>query len=128
MLARRARELGVPGKAIRVTDAGGNTSEESVEVAKLLGASAGHRKKIILVTSAFHMRRSTMLFTRAGFMVEPYPVDFLEGPKYGSTVLGYLPTADAMGTSSLALREMIGAAFYQAKFMMENIGLLRSDR
>ena len=38
----------------------------------------------LLVTSAFHMPRSVGLFRKAGFAVEPYPVDWRVGGRAGS--------------------------------------------
>ena len=31
---------------------------------------------IILITSAYHMKRAKTIFQRRGFIVTPYPVDF----------------------------------------------------
>ena len=128
LLARRARLLGVSEKAIRVTGFGGNTSEESVAVAQMLGGDRVHKKRIILVTSAFHMRRAEQLFRRAGFAVYPYPVDFRSTANSSITVLDFLPNAESMASSSQALREMIGVGFYLAKFQLENLGILKAGR
>jgi uncharacterized SAM-binding protein YcdF (DUF218 family) len=123
-LARRAMLAGVPGNAIRVTGPGGNTSEEAVEVSKLPGIGKGAGKKIVLVTSAFHMRRAAMLFRRAGFDVEPYPVDFRA--RAGSvSILSFLPDATAQGQSALAIREVIGICFYLTKAKLEDAGILK---
>ncbi|NTW68513.1 MAG: YdcF family protein [Chlorobiaceae bacterium] len=115
LLAKRAMLLGVPEKAIQLTAIAGNTADEAEAAGKLLGVNRGVRKKIILVTSAFHMRRASMQFEKAGFQVERYPVDFQVGDKSDMTVLDFLPDAGALEMSSKALREMIGWAFYWAK-------------
>jgi uncharacterized SAM-binding protein YcdF (DUF218 family) len=114
LLAKRAQLRGVPASHIRVTETVANTAGESVATAELLGASHGKPKRIILVTSAFHMQRSLMLFRTAGFEVEPYPVDFLATDlKRRTTLLDFIPNADGMRASSTALREMIGRAVYR---------------
>jgi len=115
LLAKRAMLLGVPEKAILLTAVAGNTADEAVAAAKLLGVRSGARKKIILVTSAFHMRRAAMQFEKAGFHVERYPVDFQIGEKLDMTVLDFLPDAGGLALSSTALREMIGWLYYWAK-------------
>ncbi|NTV01827.1 MAG: YdcF family protein [Chlorobiaceae bacterium] len=114
LLAKRAMSLGIPAKSIRLTGQGGNTAEEAVEVARLFGIGKGSGKKIILVTSAFHMRRAAMLFTRAGFLVDPYPVDFRTAEGKRPTILSLLPDAEAMDESATAIREVIGTGFYLA--------------
>ena len=48
---------------------------ENAEFAKAL-AVPRPGERWLLVTSAFHMPRSVGLFRKAGFNVEPYPVDW----------------------------------------------------
>jgi uncharacterized SAM-binding protein YcdF (DUF218 family) len=115
LLAKRAILLGIPETSIGLTDIVANTAEEAVAVGKLQGFKKGERKKIILVTSAFHMRRAAMLFERAGFEVERYPVDFQSGDTYHFTILSFLPDAGALDKSSTALRELIGYLYYWVK-------------
>ncbi|NHQ59171.1 YdcF family protein [Chlorobium sp. BLA1] len=115
LLAKRAMLIGVPEKAILLTAVAGNTADEAVAAARLLGVRSGARKKIILVTSAFHMRRAAMQFEKAGFQVERYPVDFQAGDNSEVTILDFLPDPGALALSSTALREMIGLIYYWAK-------------
>ena len=113
LLAKRAVLLGVPQSAIRLTARAGNTAEEAVAARVLLGVSKkGVPKSIILVTSAFHMRRARFLFEHAGFVVEPFLVDYQASEKSPLTVLSFLPNAEALAQSDKALREVIGFLFY----------------
>jgi uncharacterized SAM-binding protein YcdF (DUF218 family) len=113
LLAKRALLLGVPQSAIRLTARAGNTAEEAVAASVLLGvAKKGVSKRIILVTSAFHMRRARFLFEHAGFVVEPFLVDYQGSDKSRVTVLSFLPNAEALAQSDKALREVIGFLFY----------------
>ncbi len=112
LLSRRAVLLGVPQSSIRLTAKVGNTADEAVAAAKLLG----DRKKIILVTSAFHMRRALFMFENAGFEVVPFRVDYQVDDNAGLTVLRFLPSAEALAQSEKALREMIGWLFYWARW------------
>lgn len=114
LLAKRAVLLGIPEKPILLTEIVGNTDDEAAGTKKLLGVHNGSRKKIILVTSAFHMRRAAILFEKAGFEVIRYPVDFRVSSKSQLSVLDFLPEAGALEKSSTALREMIGWVFYLA--------------
>ncbi len=115
VLAKRALLLGVPKSAIRLTGKVGNTADEALAAKAVLGAAKGVPKRIILVTSAFHIRRARFLFERAGFEVESFPVDYQGSEKSGSAVLSYLPNAEALAKSELALREVMGLLFYRVR-------------
>ena len=63
---------------LRVTACRSNGNRETP---RKTSNSQGHRRpkpgeRWLLVTSAFHMPRSIGLFRKAGFAVEPYPVDW----------------------------------------------------
>lgn len=70
------------------------------------------KPRIILVTSAFHMRRARMLFERQGFEVEPFPVDFQTWDRPTLNILGFIPSAQALAKSETAMREGIGILYY----------------
>ena len=125
LLTKRALLAGVPRNLIRITGDVGNTADEAVAVSKLLDADKSGRRKILLVTSAYHMRRAAMLFWRAGFAVDPYPVDFQATEEMDMTPLLFLPDATTLGLSALAIREVIGIGFYMAKAELEDMGVLR---
>jgi uncharacterized SAM-binding protein YcdF (DUF218 family) len=69
-------------------------------------------RRVLLVTHAFHMRRAQSAFERAGFVVTPAPHNFMAGPAR-FTWLQLVPTTGAIITSRLALREVMGSAWYQ---------------
>ncbi|ACF46750.1 protein of unknown function DUF218 [Prosthecochloris aestuarii DSM 271] len=110
LLRERALLLGVPEESVRVTGRVGNTADEAREVRKLLAGIA--RPRVILVTSAFHMRRAAMLFRHAGLRVDEFPVDFRTSFYDRLTVIDFLPCADGLENSELAIREMIGWLYY----------------
>ena len=72
----------------------------------------GQRPRIILVTSAFHMRRAKMLFERKGFEVDPFPVDFQVSDRQKTTILSFLPKAEYLEDSEIAMREGVGMLYY----------------
>ena len=119
LLARRALLLGVPERAIRLTETVGNTADEAVAARKLLGVGTGRAKSIILVTSAFHMPRARFLFEQAGFKVIPFRVDYHTDDNPGLTVLSYLPNGASLAESETALREVIGWLFYRVKGLLK---------
>jgi uncharacterized SAM-binding protein YcdF (DUF218 family) len=114
VLAHLAVERGVPRDRIYVTGRVSNTADEAQEVAAhLLRAKTGEDQTIILVTSAFHMRRALLLFEQAGLTVVAYPVDFRvsEGRKF--SLLDLVPTATSLAQTETALRELYGYWFYR---------------
>ena len=114
ILAQRAVRLGVPKDKILVTGKAQNTQEEATAV-RQVGRNwwvTGSNPRIILVTSASHMRRAEMLFRKSGFEVTPFPVDFDSSDSGGITILSFVPTAQALARSEIAIREIIGFAYY----------------
>ena len=115
ILAERAEVLRVPRSQILVTRKVTNTADEARAIAEQLQGrlSTTANAQIILVTSAFHMRRSRLLFARAGFQVLPFPVDFHVSVGRAFTILDLLPTADSLSKTEIALREWYGCLYYQ---------------
>lgn len=116
LLAKRALLLGVPQSAIRLTGKVGNTADEAVAARAALGiAKKRAPKRILLVSSAYHLRRAIFLFEHAGFEVIPFPVDYQVSETGGLTALRFLPNAQALAESEMALREVLGLLFYRAR-------------
>ena len=114
LLADRAAELGVARERIQVTRRVSNTADEASAVSDVLTARGGSRApaSVILVTSAYHMRRARLLFARAGLSVTPFPVDFrtsAEPRSFGRLV----PQAGSLYNTEIALREFYGYLYYR---------------
>ena len=97
-----------------------NTAQEAIAIRQLLRVSTRGIKgpHILLVTSAFHMRRAQRLFERQVMKVEPFPVDFQvrggwAGPVWRDPTQ-WLTSAEALDSSSRALREVFGRLMYRA--------------
>ena len=117
-----ARSYGVPAEALMTTGRVYNTAEEAEAVARLLFDRSHVRpearekmQSILLVTSAFHMPRAKAQFEAKGFRVVAYPVDFLVSSERQITILDFLPSANALNQTELALREFYGRVFYQIR-------------
>ncbi|MEP7351646.1 MAG: YdcF family protein [Acidobacteriota bacterium] len=67
---------GVPESAVRVETASMNTRDSARNVAKLLSAEPDRyrNRKLVLMTSDYHMYRSHRMFEAAGVKVEPRPI------------------------------------------------------
>jgi len=114
LLADRAVELGVARNRIVISRRVSTTADEASAVSEVLAAHGGSRatKSVILVTSAFHMRRSALLFSRAGLSVAPFPVDFRTSPAPRS-FMDLLPRAGSLESTETALREVYGYLYYR---------------
>ena len=112
VLKRYAQMMQVPSVNILLTEPVENTEQEARAVRKVLGADA---KNIILVTSAFHMRRAQGLFEQAGFEVFAYPVDFQGESKEDITVVSFLPNPYALAAVHSTVREFWGRLYYQVR-------------
>jgi uncharacterized SAM-binding protein YcdF (DUF218 family) len=88
-----------------------NTLENAEFTKALLAPKAGERW--LLVTSAFHMPRSVGLFRKAGFAIEPYPVDWRVGGRGDLFALNNI-ALDGLGRTDTAMREWMGLIAYRA--------------
>lgn len=100
--------LNVPRKII-IFDHSPNTIMSSANIKKILG-----KEQFILVTSAVHMPRSILLFSREGLKPIPAPADYMDGYykdynfPYPRPIAYYLPNTNSFMQSSAALYEYLG--------------------
>jgi uncharacterized SAM-binding protein YcdF (DUF218 family) len=108
-MAQAAYAMGMPRRQVIVENVSRNTLENSHAVRKLV---KGHR--IVLVTSAYYMDRAGTMFTRRGFTVIPAPVYFL-GQTRKFSFASFIPRADDLQHSSVAIAEMLGLLWWRMK-------------
>jgi uncharacterized SAM-binding protein YcdF (DUF218 family) len=103
--------LGVD-KSRLIMERGSRNTQENAQFSKAL-VSPKDGECWLLVTSAFHMPRSVGLFRKAGFDVQPYPVDWRVGGR--DDLFSFSNAAvDGLGRTDLAVREWIGLITYWA--------------
>jgi uncharacterized SAM-binding protein YcdF (DUF218 family) len=110
-LAAEAIASGVPRDAIAVTPKVVNTAGEAAAVAELLRARAPGTAPVLLVTSAMHMPRASLLFERQGLQIERFPVAFA-ATGGGPLVFDFFPSPTALRNSEDSLREFYGRIYY----------------
>jgi len=117
VLIRYAMDLGVPPGHLLTTDKVSNTAAEAAAIVELLGAREGVAAppRVLLVTSACHMRRAVLLFERAGLEVIPFRVDFQVSDGRKLTILDFMPQGDSLRQMETALREVYGYWYYSVK-------------
>jgi uncharacterized SAM-binding protein YcdF (DUF218 family) len=101
--------LGITRDRIVLEDRSRNTSENAVFSKAVVQPKPGERW--LLVTSAYHMPRAIGAFRKAGFSVEPYPVDW----RTGGAEYAFRPfsvAAEGLGQVDTAVHEWIGLAIY----------------
>ncbi len=79
-----------------------NTYQNAQNVAAILGNA--HDTALIVITSAYHMRRSVLAFKAFGYEPQPYVSDVRENR------LTVLPRYRSLENSELALHELVGLA------------------
>lgn len=102
---------GIPSEKIFVTKDVENTADEAVAVKELISPI----KRIILVTSAYHMSRAKKLFENQGLIVIPCKVDYKARENITTTLMDFLPSAGNLELAEIAIRELIGRLYYIIK-------------
>lgn len=110
-----AVDLGVPEQKIVTEAQSHNTFENLAYLARVLPAGQGRR--IALVTSATHMRRSHGVAIRQfpHDTIVPLPVHFTHDPT-GWSQESLVPSAGNLERSTAALREWIGLLWYRLRY------------
>lgn len=107
-------DLGVPKTAVILEDKARDTHENALFAkALILQRRFSHP---ILVTSAYHMRRSMLSFEQIGLNPQPFPAGILTSPDRIYGWHDYLPTAGSLKATSTALHEYIGLLYYRLAY------------
>jgi uncharacterized SAM-binding protein YcdF (DUF218 family) len=111
-LARRAAvEWGIAPEQFQLETRSSNTAESAAAIRAWLDHQQ-KSKSVILVTSAWHMRRAAAAFQKQGIQVVPAACDFLSAsrPVWWRTLI---PSSDRLAVSTVVLREWLGILFYK---------------
>ena len=109
VMQRLLKSWGVPPDSVLLESSSANTYENA-KFTSVLAAERGI-DRVLLVTSALHMRRALATFRQAGVNAVPAATDYgvVEGT---TTVLSLLPSASALAGSTAAIREYVGYVVY----------------
>ena len=108
-MAALATEYGVSADQMLLETRSRNTHENAVFVAQRLRQRGWQR--VLLVTSASHMRRGVGVFERQGIDVIAAPTDFVVVDRPFSP-MRLMPDVDALQASSRAFKEYVGIFVY----------------
>ncbi|MEM7180354.1 MAG: YdcF family protein [Spirochaetota bacterium] len=106
---RFLESFGIAKKSIILEGKSKNTQENARNTAELFRFSPS--KKILLVTSAFHMNRSEKLFRKEGFDVIPFPTDY-HSVKWKRHWNMLIPSTHSLAISTIAIKEIVGTLVY----------------
>jgi uncharacterized SAM-binding protein YcdF (DUF218 family) len=106
------KSLGIPDSSVLVENKSRNTFENAINTGLLLD-SLKINDTILLVTSAFHMRRALGVFKKAGIKVKPYPVHFISDYGRGYFLPDwFIPSSEALFRTDALLKEWFGYFAY----------------
>ncbi|MBL7812159.1 MAG: YdcF family protein [Bacteroidetes bacterium] len=106
-------QLGVDSTDILVENRSRNTMENAEYSASLPGVEKN--KPVLLITSAFHMRRAFATFKKAGFKPVPWPVHFISDKGRHYTFADWiLPSSEALFRFDAISKEWVGYLVYAA--------------
>jgi uncharacterized SAM-binding protein YcdF (DUF218 family) len=104
-------EWGVSKKNIIIETESLNTYRNAVNSKPLLNKQGV--KRVLLVTSAIHMPRALATFRTLGINAIPSPTDYMETNQKKYEIKDFLPNIDALGDTSLAVKEYLGMMAYR---------------
>jgi uncharacterized SAM-binding protein YcdF (DUF218 family) len=112
--------FGIPDRAFILEPESLNTYQNAVNTKALLVEH--DLKRILLVTSAFHMPRALAIFKKLGIDAIPAPTDFRvsrepgeESASFQQFCLDLLPSADQLKNTSMGMKEYMGLWVYRLR-------------
>lgn len=111
LMKKAALDLGAEEKRIWLEEASRDTEDQALNLKKTLGT-----KPFILITSAFHMKRSLYLFEKHGMRAIPAPADFQIKRKDDIDPFVFFPSPESLGRAQRFIKELL------ALFLMKLTG------
>jgi uncharacterized SAM-binding protein YcdF (DUF218 family) len=104
--------LCIPDSVVEIETLSRNTYENAVESAMYFKEDL-QNKKILLITSGFHMRRASACFRKQGFVFDTYVTDLYASKRTFSIEMLLFPKAEALQGWSRLTHEMSGYIIYK---------------
>jgi uncharacterized SAM-binding protein YcdF (DUF218 family) len=104
------KELKFDSKKIILESKSRNTHENAEFSSKILKNLK--MNKVVLVTSAYHMKRAVFSFNKFGIEAVPLPVDFRSYNTKENTVYEFFPEISQLNDSVRAVREYMALIYY----------------
>ncbi|UEG50897.1 YdcF family protein [Ferruginibacter lapsinanis] len=105
--------MGIPDTAILYEDKSANTTENAINSKKILD-SAKLAPPYLLITSAFHVPRASLLFNKAGVNTVAFPCSYGAG-RENYRASGILPQPEVLIRWDFYIKETVGYLIYKIK-------------
>lgn len=109
-VSRELKQFNVPDDCILIENKSRNTFENASNSKIILKRTRLH-PPYVLITSAFHMRRSLMIFKAMGVDIVPFSCDYIAG-KQKTTLVDFVPDATTLFKWNYYIKEVIGYGVY----------------
>ena len=106
-------DAGVPPDRVVLDTTSPNTRQHALTLAPFLQGRG--IKRVVLVTSATHIRRAVWTFESAGIDVVPSPAATHSDDPRGWSRARFWPSPDALQVSEDALRDLLGIVYYWSR-------------
>jgi uncharacterized SAM-binding protein YcdF (DUF218 family) len=104
--------IGIPASDIYIENESNNTRENAIFTRPLLDKNFPHGK-FLLITSAFHMRRSLGCFKKAGITAIPYSTDLQSADRKFVFDNMFIPNISAIEVWQTGIHEVTGYLIYK---------------
>ena len=104
--------IGIPDSCVTIESESKNTHENAMNIKPILQKKFP-KGKFLLITSAYHMRRSLGCFKVAGIAVTPYSTERMSGPWRWDLDFLFLPKVEIMECWDTLLHEVLGEIMYK---------------
>ncbi|WP_333819335.1 YdcF family protein [Ohtaekwangia sp.] len=106
--------MGVDSADIIIENETRNTAESAQQVVKMLDSLHYKSEDCLLITSAFHMRRSLACYRKVGLNIQPFSTDFYAHPRgfYPDALI--IPKVEAVAIWHKLFKEWVGMIAYKA--------------
>jgi uncharacterized SAM-binding protein YcdF (DUF218 family) len=111
-LARAIVMMAVPAEDIITEVKSRNTHESAVEVKKILNDTI-RAEQCILITSAYHMRRSKACFSKVGLQLDTFSADIQSHERLFTFDVLFIPKLDALILWHIIVKEWTGMIAYK---------------
>ena len=109
----KMEKMGIPGSDILCEDKSENTADNAIYTKRLLD-SASLQPPYLLITTASHIPRASLIFKTAGIQTVPFPCNYLAG-RGGFSFLGIIPQPSVLFTWNFYIKETAGYLLYELK-------------
>lgn len=104
-----AVSLGVAAEDIIVESNSRNTLESAIALKKIVGG-----KRVLLVTSAYHMKRAVAMLNKMDMDVTAAPADYISEQR-GASFYSFIPAASSLMVSNTAVSEYMSLTWYKIR-------------